>query len=259
MSVSFITLAAAWTAPLLPHPATQLRANIVLQIAPGDLSESERWPPVQAELNQVPVFSVARVKKDEKDKPLQYVVGNKQMAIFYADVDAAKTSLAEAKAQNPDLGDVLDIIPVGLGTAYNLAVRGEAMVVPGLAELQAAGAPPDAQPLGQEVPLFACMEMAISKEGELMLGEEAGEESAGVPLFVSYGDCAAAVAPPREINAVLSLSSVVEQRLVGGEDPSANSFSMVALSASVKHLESYVGKGVYWRPVDGPVGEGASQ
>ena len=108
------------------------------------------------------------------------------MTIFYADVDAAKASLAEAQKQNPDLdngpgADGLDIIPVGLGTAYRLMDLGEALIVPGLAELVAAGAPADANPLGQEVPLFACMQMALTKEGELTLGEEVDDAAANHP------------------------------------------------------------------------------
>jgi len=74
---------------------------------------------------------------------------------------------------------------------------------------------------------------------------------------LSYDDCAAAVAiasaadapeEPLEI-AGLSLSSVVEQ-LASLDDPSSAAYSFVAPSASLKHIEAYVGKGVYWRPAE---------
>ena len=62
------------------------------------------------------------------------------------------------------------------------------MLVPGKAELKAAGAPPDADPRGQQLPLFACMEMS----------QEGPNGSAILPLFMCHADCAAAVAQATE-------------------------------------------------------------
>ena len=94
--------------------------------------------------------------------------------------------------------------------------------------------------------------MALTLVVECSQVEE--EDFAGVPLFMCHADCAAAISAPREINAVLSLANVVEERLTGDPDGESFPFQMVAPSATVKHTESYVGKGVYWRPVDEKAG-----
>jgi len=204
--------------------------------------ESAGWPSLQAALDKVPVFTIA----NGEGQPLQYQVGDRKLAIMYADVVAATKESVTAREQYPDLGS--DIVPVGLGVAYKLASSGEAMVVPGMAELLAAGAPEGAQPMGQELPLFACMQ----------LKRESEEGPPKVPLFMSYSDCAAAVAQaieadapkePFEVDAVLSLQSVVEE-LTTLADPSSGEFAFQAPSASLQHLESYVGSGVYMRKVD---------
>lgn len=77
------------------------------------------------------------------------------------------------------------VIPVGMGQAYRLAVEGSALLVPSVAELEAAGAPTGASPNGQEVPLFGCLQ--ISRPGK-----EGGQPM--LPLFVSRADAEAAVA-----------------------------------------------------------------
>eukprot|EP00964_Phaeocystis_antarctica_P158546 scaffold129244_cov42-Phaeocystis_antarctica.AAC.1 len=76
---------------------------------------------------------------------------------------------------------------------------------------------------------------------------------------MSYDDCAAAVAQesntdaPLEINAVLSLQSLVEElgELSVDEALQAPSgeFALQAPSASLQHGASYVGSGVYMRKV----------
>ena len=78
--------------------------------------------------------------------------GGAPLAIFYADVEAAKTELATAQKENEALREC-DIIPVGLGCAFKLSTDSKAMIVPGRGELTAAGAPPDANPMGQMLPL----------------------------------------------------------------------------------------------------------
>ena len=91
------------------------------------------------------------------------------------------------------------------------------MLVPGKAELKAAGAPPDADPRGQQLPLFACMEMS----------QEGPNGSAILPLFMCHADCAAAVAqateadnPDEALEIVgLSLDSVVERLSASDGEP----------------------------------------
>ena len=200
--------------------------------------ESSGWPLLQGVLDKVPVFTVA----NSEEQPLQYQVGDQKLTVFYADVKVATKEYMTARDQYPDLG--CDIISIGLGNAYKLAVAGEAVIVPGMAELVGAGAPEDAQALGQELPLFACMEMKLE-----------GDAGAKVPLFMSYDDCAAAIAQessadaPMQINAVLSLQSLVEE-LAELADPTSGEFALQVPSASVQHGASYVGSGVYMRKVD---------
>lgn len=193
-----------------------------------------------AKLDKLPVFTVA----NPEGKPLQFKIGGKPMSIFYADIEAAKTRLAETKRANTDPTFACDLVTVSLGSAYELSCAGKAMIVPGLADLKAAGAPDDAQPMGQELPLFACMKMGRYSEDGLV-----------VPLFMSHADCvkiaqADAAAPdgtPVEISA-LTLASVVEQLIAA--DPNAPKFSFVAPSAALQHIKSYMGGGVYMRPVE---------
>ena len=77
---------------------------------------------MQEDLDKLPVFTVA----NGEGQPLQYEVNSQPMAIFYADVEAAKKELANAKSANPDLEGV-DLIPVGLGSAYKLSCEKKAM------------------------------------------------------------------------------------------------------------------------------------
>ena len=122
--------------------------------------ESAAWPLVQAALDKLPVFTVA----NSEEQPLQYQVGERKLAVFYADVKVATKEYIAARdrAEGGETALVgCDIIQIGLGAAYKLSVEGTAMIVPGMAELRAAGAPEDAQPIGQELPLFACMEMKL--------------------------------------------------------------------------------------------------
>lgn len=229
----------------VPHAtATAVRRAASSPWMAGPL-EGDGWAQLLGALDKLPVFSVA----NSEGQPLQYQVGEKSLALFYADIEAAKAQLAAAQDENPELCPALgpgqpgccDLIPVGLGSAFKLSCDGKAMVVPGLAELQAAGAPEDAQPMGQELPLFACMDMR--REGD----EAALQEGPVVPLFMSHADCAAYVAEATDASvdiSGLSLASIVEQLTGGG------AYSFVAPSASMQHVLSYVGKGVYWRPAD---------
>ena len=239
-------LLAAFNTAVIANARPLLSSRVALSVAhTRRIASSPRLAistDLQSSLDNVPLFTVG----NEEGQPLQYQVGSggaeKKVAIFFADVEAAKKQLADAQSQNPDLKSY-DLVPVGLGSAYKLSCDGKAMVVPGLPELVAAGAPEDAQPMGQELPLFACMEMTrTSEDGKTV-----------VPLFISHSDCAAAVQQaadarpddPLEI-VPLSLQGVVEQL----DDPATGSFSFEAPSASISHIESYVGQGVYWREAE---------
>jgi hypothetical protein len=224
-----------------PHTfANSRRVVSSPRLAAADPFEGAGWPQLQANLDKLPMFTVA----NQEGKPLQYEVGEKPLAVFYADVDAAKIELAQSLSQFPDLG--CDLIPVGLGSAYKLTCEGKAMIVPGLADLVAAGAPEGAEPMGQELPLFACMDMS-----------QAGKNGPVLPLFVSHADCAAAVEQataaespeePLEISC-LSLPSVVE-RLASLAMPGTGGFEFMAPDKTLQHIAGYLGQGVYWKEVD---------
>jgi hypothetical protein len=199
-------------------------------LAANQLLDGAGWPQLQGILDKLPVFTIA----NSEGKPLQYQVNERTMAIFYADVEAAKTELAAAQKFAGNAGS--DLVAVGLGNAFKLASEGQAMVVPGKSELMAAGAPEDAQPMGQEVPLFFCTELRT--------------EESGLPLFMSHSDCAAAVGAAwrsMEISP-LALQGVVEQ-LAAVSDPETCGFSFVPPTASLKHIQQYLGNGIYMREV----------
>ena len=154
--------AARAEAMLLLMPPTWLTLVGNARVTPLRMGpcESAAWPLVQAALDKLPVFTVA----NSEEQPLQYQVGERKLAVFYADVKVATKEYIAARdrAEGGETALVgCDIIQIGLGAAYKLSVEGTAMIVPGMAELRAAGAPEDAQPIGQELPLFACMEMKL--------------------------------------------------------------------------------------------------
>ena len=157
------------------------RTGLLLLLAKPSVSlsvlASKQWPLMRQKLDALPCFTCA----NEEGKPLEYEVSGQKCAMFYAGLEDAQVELLTAREMFPDLG--IDLIPIGLGNAYELALGGKAQLIPGKAELTAAGAPPGAQALGQELPLFACME--ISQPGT------SGDPT--LPLFMSYADCAAAV------------------------------------------------------------------
>lgn len=199
-------------------------------LAANQLLDGAGWPQLQGILDKLPVFTIA----NSEGKPLQYQVNERTMAIFYTDVEAAKTELAAAQKFAGNAGS--DLVAVGLGNAFRLASEGQAMVVPGKSELMAAGAPEDAQPMGQEVPLFFCTELRT--------------DESGLPLFMSHSDCAAAVGAAwrsMEISP-LALQGVVEQ-LAAVSDPETCGFSFVPPTASLKHIQQYLGNGIYMREV----------
>ena len=188
------------------------------------------WPQLQAELDRLPAFCVA----NKEGQPLQYEINGKPAAVFFADVDAAKAELAAARAEAA-ADDECDLIPVGLGQAFKLTTDNSAMLVPGKAELKAAGAPPDADPRGQQLPLFACMEMS----------QEGPNGSAILPLFMCHADCAAAVAqateadnPDEALEIVgLSLDSVVERLSASDGEPA---FTFVPPASSTAFIDAYL-------------------
>ena len=212
------------------HPPTMTTSPV---------TDSPEWPSIQGQLDALPVFTVA----NEDEKPLQYQVNGQPMAIFYADLLAAKKALDDAAGQNPDLN--CDLISVGLGAAYTLSCQGKASLVPGVTELTACGMPEGLPAIGQELPLFACMQMTRETEdGRNVL-----------PLFMSFDDCAETVKQAQEVNndlgleiVPLSLPSIVEH--LSSSASESQPFEFISPTRSTEHISKYVGKGVYYRVVD---------
>lgn len=205
-------------------------------------ADSPAWPSIQAQLDALPVFSVGNAD----GKPFQYQVNGQPMAVFYADIAAAKSELDAVKAQNPELA--CDLVTVGLGSAYALSLAGKASLVPGLAELTAAGMPAGMPAIGQELPFFGCMELSREAEGGGTV----------VPLFMSFADGEEAAIEARNAGdgeeenlqmAPFALPSIVEH-LSGMPEGAPPPFGFVAPRASTEHVKFYVGDGVYYRVID---------
>lgn len=156
------------------------------------------------------------------------------MAIFYADIEAAKEELTSAQKQFPELN--CDLIPVGLGSVYKLSCDGKATIVPSAADLTRAGLPKGMPSIGQPLPLFACMEM--SREG--------ADGKPVLPLFMSYDECSEAMKQAcenddedEELEVVgLSLPSVVERLTSISEETPA--FTFIPPKGSMAFIQQYL-------------------
>jgi hypothetical protein len=201
--------------------------------------DSPAWPSIQAQLDALPVFSIG----NQDGKPLQYQVNGQPKAVFYADIAAVKSELDAVKANNPELG--CDVVTVGLGSAYALTLAGKASLMPGVAELTAAGMPEGMPAIGQDLPFFGCMELTRETEGG----------GSVVPLFMSFQDGQAAAAEARQAGSPnlqmspFALPSIVEHLSALPEDAPPE-FGFVAPTASTEHVKFYVGDGVYYRVID---------
>ena len=200
-----------------------------------DLFEMEGWPPIKDDLNRIPIFCVAT----KEGNPLAYKVNIDEaeytIPFFYCDVNDALKELDGAK-NNTSL-EGLDILPFPLGKAFEMWCKDEAVIVPSLNAVMQAGAPPGTNPVGQQVPMFACME--IMEEDE-----ETG--SAKLPLFMALEDANDAVkaAVDADGGAVgdfdvvcLSLSGAVEQIATIPETPG---FHFVPPMSSMQYISEYL-------------------
>ena len=152
------------------HP---LQINTGLGAAPSSVEElismPDVWGPIKAELDHVPVFSTA----NSQGQPLSYTVGSSSVGLFFCDIDAAKAELEKAKTETKMEG--LQILPFPLGEIFEMGGKKMAAIIPGAAALEAAGAPKDINPVGQQVPLFGCMEIQADFDG-----------TSKTPLFFTY-------------------------------------------------------------------------
>ena len=199
------------------------------------ICDSEAWPALQAELDQLPVFLLANAKGE----PLQHTgATGKPTVIFFADLFRAEAELANANRLYPDLG--LELLPVGMGDAFRRVQAGDAMLAPSQNELAAAGLDPD----DSAVPLFGCP--------KLMQPRRSDPQLLAMPLFVSSSDARAAIDAALNVSGVvvpegmtaqgvgldvlaITLQTVCEL-IVSGQE---TRFEVYATSASLEWLQEY--------------------
>lgn len=201
------------------------------------LFSSAGWPAIKKDLDELPVFTVA----NKKGQPLQYSVGGSPMPFFFVDLDAAREELLKAKADST-ISDMkgmegIDIIPFPLGDAFMLMETGKGVVVPSQQAIEDAGAPKDVSPVGQQVPLFACM--TITQEGR--------DGKPLLPLFFVKQEVQDAIDEALAIDGgggeeefaitCISLQKAVELLATA---PEATAFNFLPPQKSLQHIKDYL-------------------
>ena len=204
----------------------------------NEIFQSEGWKPIQQDLDKCPVFTCA----NEAGQPLAFTLETQDrrsytVPMFYCDVDDAQEELLKAQ-QNTDL-DNIGIIPFPLGQAFQMWANDQAVIVPNKNAVLQAGAPPNVNPIGQNVPLFACMDIMRSRN-------EDGTGDAVLPMFMALEDANAAVAQAVELDGgnvddfavvSLSLNRAVELLATVPETPA---FQFVAPEKSFRFINEYL-------------------
>jgi hypothetical protein len=219
------------------HMPTPIRQSSAISSTPADstdLFKSEGWKPIEADLNKLPVFTVA----NQEGKPLAYTVETTDNSyttpFFYVDIDDALEELQKAK-DNTGL-EGLDLVPYPMGQAFQLWASDQAVIVPSKESVLQAGAPPGSNPIGQQVPLFACMDIC-----------QETEDGRGVlPLFMVLEEANFAMEQALKADGgnmddfevvSLSLSRAVEMLATVPESPA---FQFIPPSSSVKYIQEYL-------------------
>ena len=198
---------------------------------------------LQTMLDALPVF--ACVNNRGQLCEFKFPALESALPVFYTDVGEARLALKQAQEDYPLLG--VDIVPMGLGDAFRYDSGGVGLLVPGTADLMAAGAPPGADPMQEmrsglrasmpNMPLFCCMEMA----------QEGPDGEPVLPLFMNAADAKEAMAqataaddPSASLELqVLSLDRTLE--LLGGVNTGGKppAFKFVPPAASMKQIAEY--------------------
>mmetsp|Transcript_45649 Transcript_45649/g.49275 ORF Transcript_45649/g.49275 Transcript_45649/m.49275 type:complete len:272 (+) Transcript_45649:105-920(+) len=202
--------------------------------------ESEGWKNIAEDLKRFPLFSVATAEGN----PVAYQinVGEKTFNIpfFYCDVTEGSAELEKVQANSAKVtrGEELKLIPFPLEQAFKLWSDDKAVIVPSKASILQAGAPAGTNPIGQRVPMWACLEISEEQEGGL---------PPKLPIFMSLDDANAAVkeAAGGDRTKVdnfevvcLSLDSAIEQLVTESEE--SPSFHFIPPSKSMKYIEENI-------------------
>ena len=231
-----------YSQPFSPTKLLHARHTTMQQTAsskqPNELFDSPGWAKIKEELDQVPVFSIA----NGDGLPIKYTINKDdtsfEIPLFYTHVSDALLELEKAMENKP-LQTGMDISPYPLGDIFELWANDAAVIVPNKKSIIQAGAPPTAIAMGQQVPLFACMEIAQENEsGKLVL-----------PLFFELEDANDAVSQAvssdggktEDFEVVgLNLPEAVSLLANAGEE---QSFQFVPPASSLKHIRDYLSGG----------------
>ncbi|VEU39809.1 unnamed protein product [Pseudo-nitzschia multistriata] len=204
--------------------------------------ESEGWKGIAEDLRSFPLFCIATAE----DNPVAYqiTVGEEKtfdVPFFYCDVTEAAAALekAQASSDNATEGVDLKLLPFPLEQAFKLWCGDKAVIIPSKASILQAGAPAGTNPIGQRVPMWACLDIA----------EEQGEGlPPKLPIFMGLEDANDAVleavggdrAKVDDLEVVcLSLDGAIEQ-LVTAAPEEAPGFAFIPPSKSMKYIEENV-------------------
>jgi len=200
----------------------------------NDLFESDGWKPIEKDLNQVPVFTVATAEGN----PVAYQIDVKgksyTLPFFYCDVDAAVQELEDSRKNTEMEG--MDIVPFPLGKAFQLWAKDQAVIIPSKEAVLQAGAPPNTNPIGQQVPMFCCLEIA----------EEGPDGKPKLPLFMALEDANAALQEAVEADGgkvedfevvCLSLNRAIDQLATS---PESAAFRFLPPSKSIQYIRDYL-------------------
>ena len=228
--LNLVSLASGFT--IQQKPGSRKHISTSVHAAPDSLEGlidiSDKWDPIKNDLNMVPVFACT----NDQGQPLQYNVGEGPLAFFFLDIAAAKDELQKAKEDTKMEG--LNLVPFPLGEVFEMAAKKMALVVPSQEGIEAAGAPSGMNPMGQQVPLFGCMDVVeTSPDGTSM-----------VPLFLSMDEAKQALnmalegLPAEEQSkfevTVMPLAGAVQMQATNSD----KSFMYVAPKGSLDYLQS---------------------
>ena len=212
--------------------------------SPQALFDTPGWPPIKQDLDKVPLFTVAT----KEGHPLAYTIETAQdesypVPFFYCDIDVAQKELEQSiqvmkeTSTDDNSAEGLGLIPFPLGQAFELWANDKAVIVPSKTEIQHAGAPPSVNPIGQQIPMFACMDIM----------EERADDGKGVlPLFMELQDAQGALKEAVEADGgsidefeivSLSLNRAVELLATVPDTPA---FHFIPPSRSIQFIEEYL-------------------
>eukprot|EP00534_Pseudo-nitzschia_fraudulenta_P001472 CAMPEP_0201127596 /NCGR_PEP_ID=MMETSP0850-20130426/30853_1 /ASSEMBLY_ACC=CAM_ASM_000622 /TAXON_ID=183588 /ORGANISM="Pseudo-nitzschia fraudulenta, Strain WWA7" /LENGTH=266 /DNA_ID=CAMNT_0047396497 /DNA_START=99 /DNA_END=899 /DNA_ORIENTATION=+ len=200
--------------------------------------ESEGWKDIAGDLSRFPLFSLAT----PEGNPVAYqiTVGKEKtydIPFFYCDVTEALAELEKTQANSAKATEAenLKLIPFPLEQAFKLWCDDKAVIIPSKASILQAGAPAGTNPIGQKVPMWACLEISEEQEGGL---------PPKLPIFMALDDANAAVLEAVEGDkekaddfevVCLSLDGAIQQ-LVNVQDESP-SFRFIPPSKSMEYIE----------------------